>query len=248
MSYDTNPTSSNDPEVLRREIERTRGNLSQNVNALGEAVDPGNVARRQAEKVQDRVVGAGRGLKERIMGSDDDGYRYDADRGYYVSDDRDGLGQRLSGAGDRVGDAASETGDRLRDAAGTARSNLEQAPAMARRQTRGNPLAAGLIALGAGWLVGSLLPVSERERELAVRAKETAQEKGQPLVEGAKSIAQEAADNLKEPLQDAAASLKDSAQESVEKVKGEGQDAAETVKAQAKDSKETVQEQQRSDR
>ena len=35
MSYDNTPTSSNDPEQLRREIERTRGNLSQNVNALG---------------------------------------------------------------------------------------------------------------------------------------------------------------------------------------------------------------------
>ncbi|WP_226345525.1 DUF3618 domain-containing protein [Agilicoccus flavus] len=240
MSNYTNPADSNDPEALRREIERTRGNLSQNVNALGEAVQPSNVARRQAEKVQDRVVGAGRGLKERIMGSDDrDDVRYG-----YGSYETDGptVGDRVGHAGDRVSHAASDAGDRVRDAAGTARSRVEQAPGMARRQTQGNPLAAGLIALGAGWLIGSLLPVSERERELAVKAKETAQEKGQPLVEGAKSVAQEAADNLKEPVQEATESLKTSAQESVEKVKGEGQDVASDVKASAQDSKENVQE------
>lgn len=233
MSYETNPanpTNTNDPEELRREIARTRGNLSQNVNALGEAVDPGNVARRQAEKVQDRVKGAGRGLKERIMGSDDDHY----DTRYYASSSEPGVGECVSGA-------ASEAGDRLRDAADTARTNLERAPYAARRRAQGNPLAAGLIALGAGWLLGSLLPVSDKERELAVRAKDTVQEKGQPLLEEAKAVAQESADNLKQPLQEAGESLKASAQDSVEKVKGEGQSAAEDVKAQAKDSKDSVQ-------
>ena len=38
--------SSNDPDQLRAEIERTRSDLSQNVNALGEAVTPGNIAKR----------------------------------------------------------------------------------------------------------------------------------------------------------------------------------------------------------
>lgn len=232
MTNYTNPADSNDPEALRREIERTRGNLSQNVNALGEAVQPSNVARRQAEKVQDRVVGAGRGIKERVMGSDDrDDVRYG-----YASYETDG-----PSVGDRVGDA----GDRVRDAAGAARSRVEQAPGMARRQTQGNPLATGLIALGAGWLIGSLLPVSERERELAVRAKESAQEKRQPLVEGAKSVAQEAAGNLKEPVQEATEALKTSAAESVEKVKGEGQGVASDVKASAQDSKDNVQEHRR---
>lgn len=246
MSYDNDfstpdtsrdPRTPNDPEELRREIARTRGNLSQNVNALGEAVTPGNVARRQAEKVQDRVKGAGRGIRERIMGSDDDEYYRDGDA-YYA---RSGYGDDR-GVGDRFSDAASDAGDRVRDAADSARSGLQQAPAMARRQTQGNPLAAGLIALGAGWLLGSLLPATDRERELALRAKETAQEKGGPLVEEAKSVAQDAADHLKEPLQEAGDSLKTSAQESVDKVKGEGQGAAQDVKTQAQDSKDHVQE------
>ena len=226
MSYDNDynePRNTNDPEELRREIARTRGNLSQNVNALGEAVDPSNVARRQAEKVEDRVKGVGRGIKERIMGSDDE---------TYYSDER--------GMGDRVSDVASDAGDRLRGMGDQARYEMNRAPQRVRRQAQGNPFAAGIIALGAGWLLGSLLPATERERELAVRAKETAQEKGQPLVEGAKSVAQESAENLKAPLAEAGEALKSSAQDSVEKVKGETQDQASTVKAQAQDSKDTV--------
>lgn len=235
MSND-NTINTNDPEELRREIARTRGNLSQNVNALGEAVDPSNVARRQAEKVEDRVKGVGRGIKERIMGSDDE---------TYYSDDRRYVGERRGytderGMGDRVSDVASDAGDRLRGMGDQARYEMNRAPQRVRRQAQGNPFAAGIIALGAGWLLGSLLPATERERELAVRAKETAQEKGQPLVEGAKSVAQESAENLKAPLTEAGEALKSSAQDSVEKVKGETQDQASTVKAQAQDSKDTV--------
>jgi hypothetical protein len=61
-------TTSNDPDELRTEIEQTRANLSQNVNALGEAVTPGAIARRQVDKVK----GAGVGVKDKIMGSAQD--------------------------------------------------------------------------------------------------------------------------------------------------------------------------------
>jgi hypothetical protein len=37
------------------------------------------------------------------------------------------------------------------------------------RQAQGNPLAAGLIAFEAGWLVSSVLPLGRKERELATR-------------------------------------------------------------------------------
>ena len=73
-------------------------------------------------------------------------------------------------------------------------------PDLARRQARGNPLAAGAVALAAGWLVGSLLPASAKERELATSAKDQAQ----PLLDEAKSVAQETAEGLKEPAQQAA--------------------------------------------
>lgn len=57
----------NDPDVIRADIERTRGDLSRDVNALGEAVSPGNVAKRQASKVGEKVSGAATSVKERVM-------------------------------------------------------------------------------------------------------------------------------------------------------------------------------------
>src|SRR3712207_2987082 len=61
-------TISNDPEVLRAEIEQTQARLSQDVNALGEAVTPRNIARRQADKAK----GAAVGLKDKVMGTAED--------------------------------------------------------------------------------------------------------------------------------------------------------------------------------
>ena len=127
---------STDPDQLRAEIDRTRANLSADVDQLTDRVAPANVARRQADKVKGAVGGAAASVKDRVMGT--------------ASDTHD----RASAATSAVGDAA--TG----------------APARVRSQTRGNPMAAGLIALGAGWLLGSLLPASAREQQAASKVKE----------------------------------------------------------------------------
>jgi hypothetical protein len=200
----THMTTSNNPEELRTEIEQTRANLSQNVNALGEAVTPGAIARRQVDKVK----GAGVGVKDKIMGSADDA--------------RSSVSGSASGLGDSAGNMAG---------------NAQQS---ARRKTQGNPLAAGLIALGAGWLVGSLLPASEKERQAAA----TVKEKAQPVVSEAQSLAKDAAQNLQQPAQDAVDSVKATAQDAAETVKSEGQTAGQDVKASVQDSKETVQQHQ----
>ena len=126
-------TTSNDPDLLRAEIEQTRANLSQNVNALGEAVTPGNIARRQ----KDKAKGAAVGLKDKIMGT--------------AESATSSVGDRASGVGSNVGGSVS-------GAAGSVTDTVSGAPQAARTHTQGNPLAAGVIALGAGWLLGSLLP------------------------------------------------------------------------------------------
>jgi len=56
---------SNDPAVIREEIELTRTTLSTDVNQLAETVRPANVARRQVDKVR----GAATNTKDRIMGT-----------------------------------------------------------------------------------------------------------------------------------------------------------------------------------
>ncbi|GAB3080008.1 MULTISPECIES: DUF3618 domain-containing protein [unclassified Phycicoccus] len=186
----------NNPDQIRREIEDTRGRLSNDVNALTETVSPSNVARRQADK----VAGVATSVKERVMGAADD----------------------VRGSGS---DAASSVGR----APGAAADK-------ARRKTEGNPLAAGLIALGAGWLVGSMLPASEKEKQAAVALKD----KAEPLIEEAKSVAQDTAQELKEPAQQAAASVKTAATDAAGTVTEEGKATADDVKAQAQSSADTV--------
>jgi len=118
-----------------------------------------------------------------------------------------------------------------------AMDTVKDAPDLARRQARGNPLAAGAVALAAGWLVGSLLPASSKERELATSVKEQAQ----PLVDEATSVAKETASNLKEPAQQAVDSVKETATRAAENVKSEGSGAADDVRSRVQDSKENVQ-------
>lgn len=229
------PPTSDDPEVLRAQIAETRSNLSRDVNALGEAVSPSNVARRQADKVTGSIKDAGRSLKEKVMGSDD------------PYDTTPGLTERAQGAAadaqHAVTDAAGSARDAVYDAAGSARDAVTNAPQRARRQTQGNPLAAGLIALGAGWLIGSLLPGTEKERELAVTAKEQASEHGQPLMDEAKAVAQEIVDDVRPQAEEAVESLKGSAQEGVDHVKDEATTQADQVKDSAQDSADQVKEQ-----
>jgi gas vesicle protein len=99
----------------------------------------------------------------------------------------------------------------------------------AREQAQGNPLAAGLVAFGVGWLVSSLLPASETEKDAVRRTSEQAKQHAGPVVDQAKQSAQEVGD-----------AMKGQAQEAVEQVKVQAQDAAQTVKQEGADSASTV--------
>ena len=84
-------TTSNDPDEIRADIERTRAALSDNVDDLAESVKPKNVAGRQVGKVKE----AASNLKERVMGSDDDDYSGSAvgtvgDKAYSAKDGTQG--------------------------------------------------------------------------------------------------------------------------------------------------------------
>ncbi len=201
MSTPTSPVTSNDPAVLRAQIDETRARMSGDVNALTDYAAPANVAQRQADKVRGAVGNAVGGVKDRVMGT------------------------------------ASSASDSASDAATSARDAVQGAPGAVKDGTRGNPLAAGLIALGVGWLVGSLLPVSEKEKQAAGAVKDHASTLTAPLVDAAK----EAADNLREPATQAAHDLKQSATEAAATVKEEGSAAAQDTQQRAAAAKDTVQ-------
>jgi hypothetical protein len=115
------------------------------------------------------------------------------------------------------------------------------APAAAEQKTRGNPLAAGLIAFGAGMVVSSLIPSSQKEQE----AVSNLQGNLEPLKEKATEVAKDFGEQLREPAQEAAESVKSTAAEGVQTVKDEGMAAKDQVQSQAEESKSTVQDQVR---
>ena len=191
---------SNSPEEIRRDIERTRAELSADVNTLAEETNPATMARRKVEGVKSDV----RGLRNRVFGDPDDPWD-------------DG--------------AVGDVGNRAQSAVDSAAGTVQDVPRRVGRSTRGNPLAAGLVAFGLGALVGGLLPSTHAERDVALKAKEQAQ----PLLDEASSMAQEALDHVK-PV----------AQEAVENVKEAATTAGQNVREEAAVSKDSVTEQVRS--
>jgi gas vesicle protein len=187
---------SNDPEQIRREIEHTRSELSDNVNALGDKVNPGSIAKRQVS----RVRGAATSVKDAVMGSAAD---------------------------------AADTGQQVATTMGDAVSNAPNAVA---RKAQGSPIAAGLIAFGAGLLVSSLLPASRVEQQAAEKVKDTAQ----PMIDDLTDTAKEVAGNLEEPAQRALEEVKSTASDAAATVKDEAASAADDIKTQAQDSQHTV--------
>jgi ElaB/YqjD/DUF883 family membrane-anchored ribosome-binding protein len=145
----------------------------------------------------------------------------------------------LGSAKDKVMGTASGVGDSAGDTLHSAGDLVAEAPTQVKQRTQGNPLAAGIIAFGAGLLVSSLIPASERERGAAA----TLKDKAEPLTEEAKDIAKETADHLQAPAQQAVHSVKDAATDAAATVKEEGQSAALDVRDEAQSAKETVQEQ-----
>ena len=215
--------TSSDPEVIRRQIEETRSNLSYDVDALNEKVNPTRVVDRRVGRAKSSVSG----LKDRVFGAAQE-------HGQHAG----GAAQNVAG---NVQGAAHSAAGTVQGAASSAVDTLQSAPQTLSRQAQGNPLAAGLIAFGVGWLVSSLLPTSEKEKQLAAQAESAVKEHSQPLVDQAKSVAQEIGDNLKPAAQDAVESVKSTAQEGVQTVKAEGQSAAQDVQGTAQDAKQTVQ-------
>jgi gas vesicle protein len=181
------------PEEIRRDIEATRAELGQDVDALADKVTPAKIVDRQVDKVKSAFGD----VKERVMGVTDD----------------------------------------VRSSASDAAGSLSDAPHRAVDKAKGNPLAVGLIAFGVGWLAASLVPASEKEKELASSIKDAAQ----PFVSEVTDAAKEVGEHLREPAQEAAAAVKDSATGAAEQVKSDATDAAGDVQGDVRAAKQAVQ-------
>ena len=161
--------SSNSPEEIQQDIDRTRQDLRENVDALQEKVSIKGAANRSADKVKESVSN----VKDTIMGK------------------ADSAKESVASAGGSAG----------------------QLPDRARRTTQGNPLAVGLGAFAIGWLVGSLIPASQREREAVEKVGPELAAPVQDVVSHAQEKGKQALQEVAEEAKAGAAQVKESVQQ-----------------------------------
>jgi gas vesicle protein len=204
-----------DPDQIRNNIEQTQLNLSADVNALSDKVSPPKIVGRRVQQTRSAVTN----VKDKIMG---------------------GTAEHTSNLSGTVSSSASSAKDTVSSTASSAADAVGSAPDMARQRTRGNPLAAGLIAFGAGWLVASLLPATEPEQQVASQVKDVATEKGRPIAQQLGQAGQEAAQDLKESAQQKAQSVKETATDAASTVRDEAQSQTSDVTDHAQDARGRV--------
>lgn len=196
-----------DPDEMRARIETQRNELTRTVDQIGNRVSPSHIVARRQDRMRRRITD----WRDLVFGNDESDYRPSAEDRYRFPAGRDAS----SGMQDRVGEAASHSA-----------AAVKEAPTAVRRRTRGNPMAAGAVALGAGWLIGSLLPESRSERRSVQRL--------QPhLAEAAAEARDEArglADDLREPAREAADHVKDAGGHAREEIEGQAKESARNVR------------------
>ena len=211
-----------DPDQIRSEIDQTQRELSADVNALTDKLSPPRMVERRVRRTRMAMTN----MKGKIMGSTSDAYQT---AGSASSSMGETVSSKASAARDTAASTAASTASSAADAA-------RSAPDMVRRRTEGNPLAAGLIAFGAGWLLSSLLPASTPEQQVATQVKDFATEQGRPAARQLGEAGQQAAQQLRESAQQRAESVKDTAADAASTVAGEAQSAASDVTGQAQQS------------
>lgn len=187
----------NDPDQIRADIERTRADLSENVDVVRDRVSPGAVMQRQ----RGRLKGAMSSARERVMGAMPD-----------------------------MGSEGGSPVDSMKD-------TMTDAPTKLRERTEGNPLAAGLVAFGLGWLASAIIPATKQESQAAGAVKEYAQD----VAHQATDVVKDMAEDLREPAQQALESVKSTAAEGAQTVRDEGTLAAQDVRDTGKESAQNVQ-------
>lgn len=179
----------------------------------------------------------------RRLGSNVDAVADKVTPSHIVQRQTDKMKDAVSGVKDKVMGAADSMTDKVQSGTGSASDGVSragsavgEAPQKLTAKAQGNPIAAGLIAFGAGLLAASLIPASEKERVAADNIKTAAE----PLTTQVTDTAKEMAQGLKEPAQEAMENVKATATEAAQNVKQEGQGAAGDVKSKATDAQDNV--------
>ena len=229
-----------DTQQLTSDIEVTRSNLSSDLDALADRVTPGKIVERRVEKtktrasgLKDRIMGTATGAKSKVMGS------AGAAKSNVMGSAQSAAGSTsgaASGLSDRAHGAASGLSDKAHGAADSATGAISDTKESVIEHAEGNPLAAGAIAFGIGWVISGLIPASDKETRAAHAMVDTAKAHAGPITEHVKSVGQDVASNLQGKAQEAAASVQATAKESAAHVTDEAKGGAQSVAADAKNS------------
>ena len=198
-------------QQVRADIERTREDLGQDLDAIGDKISPRQAVRRRT----DRVRGTLTEMKERVMGSAESAASTVSSEGSSVAGSvRDTASDVVSS----VGDAAAGTADAVR-----------HVPDVVMKQTEGNPMAVGLIAFGFGALAGTILPSTQTEKKLAPQLRDSIVE---PMKETAGDAAREVGQDLRGSAEEAAERVKQTAQQGAQRLAQETRHGVEDVKSE----------------
>jgi hypothetical protein len=182
-----------DPDAIRQDIEQTRSEMSETVEAVGYKADVPSRAKEavsdKVENVKSKVSDTATRAKEAVVGT------------------ASKAGDSVSGAASRVGDATPSGGQvkqKTRQVAGLAKEN---------------PLGLAIGAAAIGFLAGLAVPSTRVEDEklgpVADQVKDKVKETGQEALDRGKQVAQEAAstatDSAKQSAQEHGQELAESA-------------------------------------
>jgi gas vesicle protein len=204
-----------DPAELQRDIDATRQRLRDDTDALSEKVHPGRVVGRRVERTRRTATR----LRDKVMGTTDAG---------------------ASSAGDLAGRATAQVESAASTVGGAVSDTVSAAPRMMRERTQGSPLAAGVIAFAAGWLVAGMLPATQPEKQLARAAEEQGSDAAGAVKDEARQMAQELKDDLREPARDATDGVRDSVMGAASNVRDQATSSAQDVADEAKQSAQNV--------
>ena len=203
-------------QELRREIEGTREHLGETLDSIGDRVSPGRIVERRKERVRARF----RSVRDAVMGS------------------AESVQGTVQSGAHAVQSGAHKVAEQAGSAVGAVTDQVREAPQHAISGTKGNPLAAGLITFGVGFVVASAFPATRPER----RAASAVEERLEPVKEHVLEAGQEMKSALQESATEAAEQVKSKAGEAAQEVKTEAQSAASDVKDDAKGAAHEVQE------
>jgi hypothetical protein len=189
-----------DPDAIRQDIEQTRADMSETVEAVGYKAD---VPSRAKEAVSEKV----------------DNVRSK------VTDTATRAREAVVGTASRAGDAMSDTTSRVGDAT-PSRGEVTQQTRRVAGMAKENPLGLAIGAAALGFLAGLAAPSTRVEDErlgpVADQVKDRVKETGQEALQRGKGIAREAAgsaaETAKEQTKGHGRDLADSAKESAQKV------------------------------